>query len=112
LKHSKVRRRKMCSSPLSKELSEEYGTRSMGIKRGDTVSILRGNFRGVEGKVTKVDRENNYVYIEGVTREKAGGDTVFAPINPSKVMIRKLNLDDERRKEILDRRASKTITGG
>jgi large subunit ribosomal protein L24 len=106
-----MRQRNTCSSTLSKELSEEYKTRSMGVKKGDAVSIMRGNFRGVEGKVTKVNRENNCIYIEGVTREKAGGDTVFAPIHPSNVMISKLNLEDKRRKEILERRASTTIPG-
>jgi large subunit ribosomal protein L24 len=106
LKISKVKQRKRCSSMISKPLSEEYKTRTMGVISGDTVSIMRGNFKGVEGKVTKVNYKKNFINIEGVTVEKANGDTIFVPIPPSKVMISKFNLDDKRRKDILDRRTS------
>ena len=44
------------------------------------------------------------IYIEGVTREKVDGTRVFIPIHPSKVIITKLNLDDKRRVEALERR--------
>jgi len=107
----KVRHRDRNSSMLSKELSEEYKTRIMGIRKGDTVSIMRGNYREMEGKVIKVNHKKNFIYIEGVTREKADGDPVFVPIHPSNVMIKKLNLEDKRRKDILERRASITIPG-
>lgn len=108
-KPSKIKRRNKCNSMLSKELSEQYKTKLMGIRKGDTVSIMRGNFRDVEGKVVKVDRKKNFIYIEGVTREKANKDVIFVPIRPSKVMIKKLNLEDKRRKDILDRKATITI---
>ena len=109
LKISKVNQRKRCSSMLSKELSEKYKTRSMGVISGDSVIIMRGNFRGVEGKVTKVNYKKNFINIDGVTMEKANGDTIFVPIPPSKVMITKFNLEDKRRQDILDRRTSITI---
>lgn len=94
---------------LSKALSGKYKTRSMGVISGDMVIIMRGNFRGVEGKVTKVNYKKTFINIEGVTTEKANGDTIFVPIPPSKVMITKFNLEDKRRQDILDRRASITI---
>jgi len=109
LKISKVKQRKRCSSMLSKALSGKYKTRSMGVISGDMVIIMRGNFRGVEGKVTKVNYKKTFINIEGVTTEKANGDTIFVPIPPSKVMITKFNLEDKRRQDILDRRASITI---
>ncbi len=109
LKISKVNQRKRCSSMLSKELSEKYKTRSLGVISGDSVIIMRGNFRGVEGKVSKVNYKKNFINIDGVTVEKANGDTVFVPIPPSKVKITKFNLDDKRRQDILDRRMSITI---
>jgi ribosomal protein L24 len=65
---------------------------------------MRGSFREVEGKVTRISRKKTAIFIEGVTREKADGDTIFLPIHPSKVMITKLNLDDDWRKDILTRR--------
>jgi len=78
----------------------------MVVRRGDTVAILRGSFRDVEGRVSKVDRQRGDVYIEGVTSEKADGSARQIPVHSSKVVIRRLALDDKRRKEILERRAA------
>ena len=96
----------LLAAPLSPELVQEHRVHSMVVHNGDTVIILRGNFQDVEGKVSKVDRQNGYIYIEGVTREKADGSTRQIPIHSSKVVIRRLDLDDKRRKEILQRRAA------
>jgi large subunit ribosomal protein L24 len=95
------------STMLSPELAKEYGVRSVSIRKGDTIISMRGNFRDVEGKVTKVDRKHVSINVEGIVREKSDGTTKFLPIHPSKVMITKLNLDDKQRKDILARKASK-----
>lgn len=99
--------RKQGSAMLSKELVNEYKVRSMQVRKGDTVQILRGDFKGVEGEVTKVDSREAVINVEGATREKSDGTVVFASIHPSKVAIKKLSLDDPRRKDVLERR---TIT--
>ena len=98
-------KRKQTSAPLSPELYEEYKTRSMQVREGDTVTIMRGNFAGVEGKVTKVNYKKVSLHIDGVTREKTDGTAIPIPVHPSKVAIKSLNLDDKRRKEILQRRS-------
>ncbi len=97
-------RYKHFAAPLSPELRNSYGTRSLPVRRGDTVRVLRGDHKGFEGKVARVDRKKFKIYVEGLTREKVDGSTVFVPIHPSKVMITKLNLDDKWRKKILERR--------
>lgn len=97
------------SARLSPELTKEYGARSMPIRKGDTVIAMRGIFRDVEGKVTKVDRKNISINVEGMVREKSDGRTISVPIRPSKIRITKLNLDDSRRKEILERKASRPL---
>lgn len=97
-------RGKIMSAHLSDELRKVYGARSMPIRSGDTVRIMRGDYKGVEGKVVRVDRKKYRIYIEGVTRQKVDGTTVYVPIHPSNVEIIKLNLDDPYRKEILERR--------
>lgn len=97
------------SAKLSPELTKEHNARSMPIRRGDTVVISQGIFRDVEGKVTRVDRKNTSIYVEGVTREKSNGNTIFVAIHPSKVVISKLNMDDKWRKDILERKASKPL---
>jgi large subunit ribosomal protein L24 len=89
---------------LSPELRKSYGTRSLPVRSGDTVRVMRGDHKGFEGKVARVDRKKFRIYVEGLTREKVDGSTVFIPIHPSKVMITKLNLDDKWRKKILERR--------
>ena len=94
---------KLMSAHLSPELRERYGRRSFPVRAGDKVRILRGEFRGVEGKVTKVDRERQMVYVENVTVKKADGTTVQKPVHVSNVVITELNLDDEYRKQALSR---------
>ncbi len=67
---------------------------------------MRGDYRGLEGKVTRVDRKNYGVFVEGVTREKVDGTSIPVPIHPSKIMITRLNLDDKWRREALNRRGA------
>lgn len=89
---------------LSPELRKSYGTRSLPVRSGDTVRVMRGDRKGFEGKVSRVDRRSYRIYVEGLTREKVDGTTVFVPVHPSKVMITKLNLEDKWRKKILERK--------
>ena len=67
---------------------------------------MRGDHKGFEGKITRVDRKAYRIFIEGVTREKVNGSTTLVPIHPSKVMITRLNLDDKWRKEELKRKGT------
>ncbi len=69
---------------------------------GDSVRIVRGEFRNIEGKVTKVIPKDGKVNVEGVTREKIKGGSVPAPIDASKVVITALNLEDKMRKKKLE----------
>jgi len=98
------RRYRLFSAPLAPELRKSRGVRSLPLRVGDTVMITRGDHKGFEGKVTRVDRKKYRVFIEGLTREKVDGTTIFVGIHPSKVMITKLNLDDKWREKILERK--------
>merc|ERR1711933_297485 len=98
-------RRKIMSSPLSKELRAKYNVRSMPIRKDDEVQVVRGHYKGQQiGKVTQCYRKKFVVYIERIQREKANGASVFVGIHPSKVCIVKLKMDKDR-KLIVDRRA-------
>ena len=92
---------KNLSSTLSDALRTKYRIRSLPVRKGDTVRVLRGEFAGVEGKVTRVLRESGRVSIEGVTREKAAGGTAQINIHASKIMLTSLNLDDKWRQRTL-----------
>jgi len=89
------------SAPLSSSLKASHKTNSIPVRVGDTVRVMRGDRKGFEGKVTKVDRKNYRVFVEGLTREKVDGSTIQTPVHPSKVMITALNLDDKWRREAL-----------
>ena len=90
-------RRKIMSANLSKELRADIGKRSLPIRVGDKVQVVRGDFKGHEGKVESVDAKRYKVTVEGVTLSKPDGNAVFLPIHPSNLMIIEADLKDERR---------------
>lgn len=98
------RRYKHFSAPLSPDLKEKHGTNAVPLKMGDTVRVMRGDRKGFEGKIMRVDRKKYRVFVEGVTREKVDGTTLQIPIHPSKVMILDLDLDDKWRREAIKRK--------
>jgi len=89
------------SAALSKDLRLKYMRRSFPLRRGDVVKIVRGDYAGLEGKVTRVNLKKTTITVEGVTREKADGKTVHIPIHPSKVAITRLNTEDKWRTQRL-----------
>ena len=97
-------RHKLMSAPLSHELSASRGAKTLPVRRGDTILIKRGDNKGFEGKISRVDLKAFRIYVEGLTREKVDGTNIFLPVHPSKVEIRNLNLDDKWRKNILARK--------
>lgn len=93
--------KKLLAAPLSKDLRKNHGRRSYPVRKGDTVKIVRGDFAGIEGKITKVDTHRQRLFVEGVTREKVAGTSTNVSVHASKVMVTKLNLDDKWRSESL-----------
>ncbi|MGC9189580.1 MAG: 50S ribosomal protein L24, partial [Conexivisphaera sp.] len=78
---------------LSEDLVKEYGIRSVRVRTGDVVKVLRGSYRGVEGKVIKVYLDEGRVALEGLTRQNSRGENSPVRIHASKVLVTKLNLD-------------------
>jgi large subunit ribosomal protein L24 len=103
-------RRKFMTAPLSDELVEKYGVKRLTVRKGDKVRIMRGEFTGVEGKVTRVDLRKMRIYVEGVTRQRMDGTPVFVPIHPSKVMIIELDLSDQKRKELIEKKKKQVVS--
>lgn len=95
-------RRIIMSAPLSKDLRDKYNVRSIPVRKGDEVTIVRGINKGREGKVTSCYRLKYVLHIERVTRDRANGQSVPVGIHPSKVVVTKLKLDKDREK-ILER---------
>jgi len=97
-------RHKIMSANLSKELREEYNRRSLPVRKGDKVEIMRGDFKGHQGKIERVDLKNYKVYVEGATIQKVDGTTTYFPTHPSNLQIIELNLEDEKRLKVLERK--------
>ena len=84
---------------LSKELKEKHKIRRTNIRKGDTVKVIRGKMKGKEGVVEKVS--GDYVYIENLKVEKQEGKRVSIPIHASNLILKKIVLEDKKRKEKL-----------
>lgn len=89
---------------LSDELRKELGIKNLKVRKNDTVLIVRGSFKGHEGRVIRVNTKRIRIYVEGVTRVRSDGREVYIPIHPSKVIITKLDLSDEERKRVIERK--------
>lgn len=90
-------------SPLSKTLRAKYGTRAVQLRKGDTVRVMRGQFRKTEGKVERVDLKRGKVYVAGVELRKQDASMTPYPVHPSNVRIELLDLSDAKRKVVLAR---------
>jgi large subunit ribosomal protein L24 len=97
-------RHKLMAAPLAKELAEKQGVKTLSVRKGDTIRIQRGDNKGFEGKISRIDLKNYRIYIEGLTREKVDGTNIFLPVHPSKVMIKNLSLNDKKRKAVIERK--------
>jgi len=98
------RRSRSVGANLSPDLRTQYGIRSIRVKEGDTVKVIRGEYKGIEGKVNKVHTEEGRLAIEGIQREKVRGGNVPVLIHASKVMVVSLNLSDKWRQTMLERK--------
>lgn len=87
---------------LAKPLRQKYKRRSVALRSGDTVKIIGGRFRKIEGKVERLNRKKEEVYVAGTEITRKDGTKVFVPIHPSKLIILDLVLNDKRRKEKLE----------
>jgi large subunit ribosomal protein L24 len=76
--------------------------------KGDTVKVMRGNYRGHEDKVSKVNVRDQTVEIEGATITTAKGTKIAKPIHASTLLITKLNVTDKWRRRKLESGLSET----
>ena len=99
-------RRKMISVSLSKNLREKHDKRNFPVRKGDNVSIMRGEFKGKSGKIESVNMKKMKVVIDGIYRTKKDGSKVAVMFEPSNLQIKELVLEDKKRKVSLERKVS------
>ncbi len=90
-------KRKQLSANLSKELRKKYGMRNIELRKGDKVKILRGKFRGKEGKITEIKTKMLKVYVEGIRVKKQDGSKANIALRASNLQIIELGLEDKKR---------------
>lgn len=93
------------AAPLSRELRAKYNVRSMPVRVGDEVMIIKGAHHDREGRVTRVRRNKFAIYVDRVTREKTNGHQVDIPLKASNCVITKLKIDKSRLRT-LERKAA------
>jgi large subunit ribosomal protein L24 len=90
-------KRKLLGVNLSKELRDLYGKRTIVLKKGDTVKVLKGKFKNKTGKVTQIHIKMVKVYVEGIQTKKQDGSKVNVKLHPSNLQIIQANTDDGKR---------------
>lgn len=85
-------------SKVSPDIHEKYGVNSVRLRKDDSVKIIRGEYKGVEGKITKIFVSQNRISVEGVTREKIAGGNVPIKIHTSNVVVTNMNMNSDRKK--------------
>ena len=98
---------KFLAAHLSKELRRQWKKRSLPVRKGDEVRVMRGKFKGTTGKISKVDLKRLKVYLENVKRKKVSGQEIQVSIHPSNLLLINPVLDDPQRKKVLDRTMKK-----
>ncbi|MFW9962934.1 MAG: 50S ribosomal protein L24 [Candidatus Sifarchaeia archaeon] len=101
-------RKNLLKCRLDEFLQEEYGLRSLVVKKGDLVKIMRGQFRDTEGKVTGVSYKKGVIFLDNTTITKSDGKESAVPMHPSNLMLVKLEIDDER-KALIDSKMMKIV---
>lgn len=96
---------------LNSDLRKRFGLRSFAISEGDIVKVRSGSRKGEGGKVVKVDHVTGKVSVEGLTIAKADGKQKEFFLEPSSLVITRLDLSrQERLARIREIAALKKIT--
>ena len=70
---------------------------------------MRGEYKGLTGKVAKISTESNSIAIEGNKKEKLKGEKVDVYIHSTNTIITSLNTDDKWRLKILEKKSKSKI---
>ena len=90
-------KRELLAANLTKELRKKYSTRNVTLRKGDTVKIMRGQFKKKIGKISIVNTKKSRVSVEGIQRSKKDGSKINVWLHPSVLQITELNTEDKKR---------------
>lgn len=93
------KKHELLAAHLSKELRKQMKRRSLPVRKGDEVKVMRGKYKGTVGKISRVSMKRLRVYMENVKRKRVSGEEVSVPLNPSKLLIVNPVMDDSKRRK-------------
>ncbi len=97
-------KKKFLSAHLSKELRKKYNKRNAVLRKGDKIKVMRGKFKKHTGTVEEINMSKKRIYVTGVELTKKDGTKARIQLEASNLMITELNLNDRKRKEIVERK--------
>ncbi len=97
---------RLMSVHLSKELRKKYAKRNFPVRKDDVVKVMRGEYKKKTGKITEVNLSKMKVLIDGIYKSKKDGTKIKIYFQPSNLIIQELNLEDKKRLEALNRKAT------
>lgn len=89
---------------LSKDLEAKYKIRNLPVRKDDTVTILRGKYKGLTKRVTHISFKKGKIQCEGIKTTKTDGTEIFHFIEPSNCILNSLGKIDNKRKAVIERR--------
>ncbi len=90
-------RKKFVNANLSKTLRKKHNKRSVAIRKGDKVKVMRGKFKGKSGKVNKVKMKYGKIIVDGIQVTKQDGSKSDVSLKPSNLQIIELDTADKKR---------------
>ncbi|MBI2143589.1 50S ribosomal protein L24 [Candidatus Woesearchaeota archaeon] len=99
-------RRAFLTAQLSGELARKYSAKRLPLRAGDTVRVMKGEFRSVVGKVNNINLKLCTAYVDGAERVRKDGTKSFFPLSPSNLLVTELNVEDKRRASALMRKST------
>ncbi len=72
---------------VSKELQKTMKKKTTGLRKEDKVKVMRGKQKGKTGRVLKINRSKEQVFIEKIIRKKSDGTESLIPIHPSNLLL-------------------------
>ena len=89
--------RKSLNSMLDKPLRAKYGRKSIEVRKGDEVKVMRGEFKKRQGKIDLVKTAKGRVAIENMQITRKDGTKANVWFVPSNLKIIVLNMNDKKR---------------
>jgi large subunit ribosomal protein L24 len=90
-------KRKLLGVNLSKELRKKYSKRNIPVRKGDEIRVMRGKFKGKQGKIISIDTKSSKIKIDSIMIKKQDGSKVNVRVHPSNLQIITLNTEDKKR---------------